>query len=143
MSTNNTGKTGTHRARTREIVRFRVTVTLKVLFLCLGSRHVLWRSSVLHVPRIKHSRRPKRKQNGRRTLLLSSNMYRAYFTKKRYSNCKRGVARNTTIGVTSISIVLSKHGILRTRQRLEISRYALVKMLHDLLTHTGLDSALL
>lgn len=32
MSTNNTGKTGTHRATTREIVRFRVTVTLKVLF---------------------------------------------------------------------------------------------------------------
>lgn len=91
MSTNNTGKTGTHRARTREIVRFRVTVTLKVLFLCLGSPRVLWRSSVLHVPRIKHSRRPKRKQNGRRTLLLSSNMYRAYFTKKRYSSCKRDV----------------------------------------------------
>lgn len=98
---------------------------------------------MLHVPRIKHSRRSERKQNGRRTLFLSTNMDRAYFTKKRYSSCKRDVARNTTIGVTSISIVLSKHGILGTRQRLEISRYALVKMLHDLLTHTGLDSALL
>lgn len=135
MSTNNTGKTGTHRARTREIVRFRVTVTLKVLFLCLGSPRVLWRSSVLHVPRIKHSRRPKRKQNGRRTLLLSSNMYRAYFTKKRYSSCKRDVDESRRSR--------SKHGLLGTRQRLEISRYALVKMLHDLLTHTGLDSALL
>lgn len=118
MSTNNTGKTGTHRARTREIVRFRVTVTLKVLFLCLGSRHVLWRSSVLHVPRIKHSRRSKRKQNGRRTLLLSSNMYRAYFTKKRYSI----IVANATSRQTRLSASRRSRSCHRSMEFFELDK---------------------